>query len=87
MVIPQSEIDRMWHGTVAGLNARAFTAKQKFWIFGVHLVCFLGGFSVYWWGLRRSILVGTWWRLSNRTIRVINLVGVSATARLSFLAF
>ena len=33
---------------------------RRFWIFGVYLVCFLGGLSVYWWGLISNILVGTW---------------------------
>ena len=46
MVITQAAIDRLPHGTVAGLNACAFTAEQKFWRFGVNLGCFLGDLSV-----------------------------------------
>ena len=41
---------------------------QEFWRFRVHLACFIGSFSAYWWGIRMSILVGTWWRLSNREV-------------------
>ena len=72
VVKPQSAINCLWYDTFAGLNARAFTEEQKVWIFGVHTMCFIGGLSVYWWGLRRSILVGTWLRLINRTVYVIN---------------
>ena len=63
IVIPRAAIKE--------LNARAFTVGQRFWRFGVHVSSFLGGFSVYWWGLRRSILVGTFWILSNRPVYVI----------------
>ena len=87
MAILWSAINQLVFDTVAGLNAHAFTTERQFLRLAVHLAYFFDGFSVYWWGLRRSILVGTWWRLSNRTICAINSVGVSATARLSFLGF
>ena len=62
--IPRAEIDCLPSATVTGLNAYVFTAERRFWRFGVHLACFVGGLSVYWWGLRRS----TWWRYSNRQV-------------------
>ena len=65
-VIPRAAIDRLLFATVVGVNAHVFTAEQIFWRFGVRLACFLGGLSIYLWGLIRSILVGTWWKLSNR---------------------
>ena len=64
MVIPRAAIDWLPFAMVAGLNARAFTAERQIRTFGVHLECFLGGFRIYWWGLRRNILVETWWILS-----------------------
>ena len=45
--IPRAAIDRIPYSTVARLNYRALTGEQKFWRFGVHMACFLGGLSVY----------------------------------------
>ena len=64
--IPMSVINRIPFFMVAGLNIPAFTEEQQFRRSVVHLECFIGGLSVYWWGLRSNISVGIWWRLSNR---------------------
>ena len=45
--------------------------RHRIELFGVHLACFIGGLSIYWWGLRMIILVGTWWIWINRTVCVI----------------
>ena len=57
--------------TTASMAIPMAAIDRKFWRFGVHLACFIGDLSVYLWVIRRNILVGTWWRLSNR--RVYNI--------------
>ena len=71
-VIPQADINRIPSSTVVGLNARVFTAEMLFWRFGVHLACFISGLGVYSWVHIKNILVGTWWRFSNRRVYNIN---------------
>ena len=70
--IPRSVIDRIPFAIVAGLIVPAFTVERQFRRFGVHLECFLGSLSASWWGLRRNISVGTWWRFINRRVYNIN---------------
>ena len=65
-IMPMAALGNMPFATIVGENARAFTAEWQFWIFGVHMECFLSGLCVYWCVIRRNILVGTWWRLINR---------------------
>ena len=54
-----------------GSTVIPMSAIDQFWRFGVNLVRFICGLRVFCLGIRRNILVGTWWRLSNRRVYVI----------------